>query len=166
MLSCFAKTVPQVAQWKNGKTAPQGATRKARVGEESVSSFVRGQSIPVGCRPTRTLRCGFARYRKRWRKMSGIALSSFFYRLYAGENRYSDLCRVRKTTINPVWRGIVMFPTFQLGFCLPKRILIADDHESVLRRVRAMLDSPAHLGSVWGSCEWARSSCESGPTQA
>ena len=31
---------------------------------------------------------------------------------------------------------------------MPKRILIADDHESVLRRVRAMLDSPPN----WEVC--------------
>jgi DNA-binding NarL/FixJ family response regulator len=34
-----------------------------------------------------------------------------------------------------------MFPTLPIGYPLPKRILIADDHESVLRRVRAMLES-------------------------
>lgn len=34
-----------------------------------------------------------------------------------------------------------MFPTLHLRFPLPKRILIADDHESVLRRVRAMLNA-------------------------
>jgi DNA-binding NarL/FixJ family response regulator len=34
-----------------------------------------------------------------------------------------------------------MFPTFPIRLPLSKRILIADDHESVLRRVRAMLES-------------------------
>jgi DNA-binding NarL/FixJ family response regulator len=34
-----------------------------------------------------------------------------------------------------------MFPTIPIGYPLPKRILIADDHESVLRRVRTMLES-------------------------
>lgn len=71
---------------------------------------------------------------------------SCWARFYAGENGYSSRSRgqsstPQKTTVSHVWREIVMFPTLPIGYPLPKRILIADDHESLLRRVRTMLES-------------------------
>jgi DNA-binding NarL/FixJ family response regulator len=42
---------------------------------------------------------------------------------------------------NPVWRPTIRSNSLETGSWALKRILIADDHESVLRRVRGMLES-------------------------
>ena len=51
--------------------------------------------------------------------------------------------KVRQTTPrhNPVWCPTIPSTSLETGSWALKRILIADDHESVLRRVRGMLES-------------------------
>jgi len=51
-------------------------------------------------------------------------------------------------THNPVWCPTISSNSFSVGYWALKRILIADDHESVLRRVRGMIES--HPG--WEIC--------------
>lgn len=51
-------------------------------------------------------------------------------------------------TDNPVWCPTITSNSFDIGSWALKRILIADDHESVLRRVRGMIES--HPG--WQIC--------------